>query len=198
MAEQKGKMLKKLTVRDLMGRKVAQVAQVIELLAAGAKFANGDGPKPAPVALCRIYGRTDKAKPGSSDLGEYVRFVGEFVGVNLLTGERMGSGSCILPGAAEANVYGSIGPLDERGHAKNTVEFAIEVYAVYDAESATGYVYEVRSLVEARASDPMQALLQLAGADKPALPSPNAGAAGAGAAAASAGGKAAEGSKGKK
>lgn len=159
-------MRKKLTVRDVMGSPIPQVQAVRDMLAAGLK-----GDKPAPVALCRIVGRASKAKPGHVEKtnSDFVRFYGEFVGVNLLTGERLAAGSAILPGAAESLLYGAMGELDERGQG-SLVEFGIEIGARFEESAIAKYVYEVRSLVEVKASDPMQALLDKAGAL--ALPAP--------------------------
>lgn len=161
-------LLKKLTIRDIMGNKPQNLPQVRQMVTDGI-----DKKNPAPVALCRIIGRTNKAKPGSTDKGEYVRFIGEFIGVNLFTGERFTAGSAILPGAAEMAVYGAIGPLNDKGQADNTVEFALEVAAKFDEKAVTQYVFSVSSLVEAKVSNPMQALLEQAKVtDAPALAAP--------------------------
>jgi hypothetical protein len=152
-------LVKKLTVREIMGNKVGLLQAVRDMIAKGA----------GEVALCKVVGRTDKAKPGATDKGDFVRFYGEVVGVNLLTGERFQSGSVILPGAAESAIYGAIGVLDDKGHAEKTVEFALEIGAKYDEKSATQYVFTVRPLVEPRPSDPLRALLEASGVEKPAL-----------------------------
>lgn len=162
-------LLRKLTVKDIMGVKVAAIPAVRDMIVAG-----GEKKNPKPVPLCQIIGRTDKAKPGVTDKGEYVRFVGEFVGINLQTGERFSAGAVILPGAAESSIYGAIGPLNDKGHAENTVEFAVEIGARYDETAATQYVYTCTPLVESKVSDPMNALLAAAGVKALAAPKPEA------------------------
>lgn len=147
-------LLKKITVRGIMGAKLPTHPAIEELIAK--KNAKG-------TALCRIYGRADKAKPGATDKGPFVQFYGEFVGINLLTGERFDSGACILPGVIENTVYGALGQLDDKGHAQQTVEFAVEVAAKYDDTAATKYVFTATPLVEVKASEPMSKLLQAAG-----------------------------------
>lgn len=164
-----GKMVKRLTVREIMGSQPGLLPQVADMIAAGVKKQN-----PEPVKLCRILGVVNKAKPGFSKTTEteFVRFVGEVVGINLFTGERVQSGAVILPGAAENAIYGALGQLNDAGQAERTVEFGIEIAVRYDEKSATKYVFDVSSLVEAKASAPLLALLEKAGVDKPALPAP--------------------------
>ena len=143
-------MQRKMTVKGILGAKV-DTLEVIEKLIA-AKSAK-------PVPLCRIIGRANKAKPDTSKLGDFVRFGGEFIGVNLLTGERSVSGSAILPGIAESAVYGQMANLNDKGQAETTVEFAFEIGAKFDATAATKYVYTVLPLLDVKTSDPMTALL---------------------------------------
>lgn len=145
-------LLKKLTVKGIMGVKVDTHLEEIK--------------KRKSLPLCRIIGRADKARPDSSKLGDFVRFYGEFVGVNLMTGERFDSGSAILPGIAESAVFGMLGQLNDKGQAENTVEFAFEIAAKYDETAATKYVYAVTPLLEPKPSDPMKALLDTAGSAK--------------------------------
>lgn len=158
---------KKLTVRDIMGAKVQTLAAVQALISAG-----NSGKNPVPLAICRIIGRTNKGKPGSTDKGEFMRFVGEFVGINMLTGEQLSAGAVILPGAAESAIYGALGPLNDKGESVNTVEFAVEVSVKYDAASATLYTYTCTPLIEPKTSDPMKALMQAAGVKQLAAPAP--------------------------
>jgi hypothetical protein len=151
-------LLKKLTVKGIMGAKVDELSQIEALLAAKNEK--------TVVPLCRIYGRTDKAKPDTSKLGDFVRFGGEFIGVNLVNGEQHRSGSAILPGVAESNIYGSMGPFNDRGQSEKVIEFAFEIGAKYDKTAATKYVYVVTPLVEPKDSDPMKALMEGAGTPK--------------------------------
>jgi len=145
-------LLKKLTVKGIMGQKVDVHLDEIK--------------SKKSMALCRIIGRANKAKPDSSKLGDFIRFGGEFLGVNLLTGEIFASGAAILPGIAESAVYGAIGTLNDKGQSETTVEFAFEISAKYDESAATKYVYAVRPLTDPKPSDPMRALLESTGTSK--------------------------------
>ena len=149
-------LLKKLTVKGIMGAKVDTLPAVENLIAK----------KTGNVPLCRIYGRTDKAKPDTTKLGDFVRFGGEFVGVNLVNGEQHRSGSAILPGIAESNIYGAMGPFNDKGQSEKVIEFAFEISAKFDATAATKYVYVVTPLVEPKDSDPMKALMEATGSVK--------------------------------
>ena len=151
-------LLKKLTVKGIMGAKVDTLPQIEKLIASKNLKET--------VPLARIIGRADKARPDTSKLGDFVRFGGEFVGINLVTGERFDSGSAILPGIAESAVYGMMGQLNDKGQASSAVEFAFEIGARYDATAATKYVYVVTPLLEAKPSDPMKALLDATGTVK--------------------------------
>lgn len=169
--DNKGTMLKKITVRDVMGNKAGLLPVVASMVAEGV-----NGKDPAPVVLCKILGLASKAKPGISRQTEkeFVRFVGEFVAINALTGQRFASGAAILPGAAENLIYGALGQMNDSGVAERVVEFGIEVAVKFDKTSATSYVFDIRSLVEPKASVPLQALLEKAGAETPALAAPKA------------------------
>lgn len=141
-------LLKKLTVKGILGGKLDSVIPLDDIK------------KQKTVKVCRIVGRANKAKPDSSKLGDFVRFGGEFLGINLLTGEMFASGAAILPGIAESAVYGAMGGLNDKGQSDATVEFAFEVGAKYDETAATKYVYTVTPLTEPKPSDPMKALLE--------------------------------------
>jgi len=149
-------LLKKLTVKGIMGAKIDTLPPVADMIV---------GKKKITVSLCRIVGRTDRSKPDSSKMSDFVRFHGEFIGVNLLTGERFDSGSIILPGIAESAVYAQLSglPKDDKGNANGVVEFAFEVGVKFDETAATKYVYTVNPLMEAKPSDPMKVLLDSTG-----------------------------------
>lgn len=84
MAEKKSatvEMVRKITIKTVM----TEAVDIIDLN------------KKKSIDLCQIYGAVTAFKPGASDLGSYVRFIGEFKAVNLKTGEIFGAPACILP-----------------------------------------------------------------------------------------------------
>jgi hypothetical protein len=106
------------------------------------------------MACADIYGIATKGKPGQSDLGPYVRFLGQFRAVNLATKQVYESPVCILPRFIEEGLWGALG-MD----GAQQVEFAVRISAKFDKDSATKYVYEARNLLPVKEAD---ALAQLA------------------------------------
>lgn len=111
----------------------------------------------AKTLLATIYGRCTDKKTGTSDYGEYIRFKGEFEGVNAATGEAYRSGIMIVPKTLEELLDGAI-HLDEA----NAVDFAVEVWVEPSERSITGYTYIIKPLTEPEESDVLASLRQLA------------------------------------
>lgn len=121
--------------------------------------------------LLKVVGITTGAKPGQTDKGEYLKLMGTFRAVNLLTGEVFDSAQAILPSFISDGLAVALAQSDE-------VEFALVIGAKYDKSAVTEYAYTVRPLIEAKVSDKMAALLDAAKFDEPAaLPAPTAPAA---------------------
>src|SRR5690554_1395243 len=89
--------------------------------------------------LAIIYGRSTDKKTGTSDYGEYIRFKGEFEGVNAANGEAYRSATMIVPKTLEELLDRAI-KLDEA----NAVDFAVEVWVEPSERSITGYTYIVK------------------------------------------------------
>lgn len=106
--------------------------------------------------LALIAGVARKFKPDSSEHGNFVRFYGQFQGVNMVTGERFEAGQAILPGAGQDALYGAMG---SEGEAV-TVEFAYLISAKYDKDAVTKYVYECRPVTKPKENDPVAQLLK--------------------------------------
>ncbi len=73
--------------------------------------------------LADVYGVATKAKPGQSDYGGYVAFLGQFRAINLETKQVFESSKCILPRFIEEELYGALG---DSGESAN-VTFAIRI-----------------------------------------------------------------------
>ncbi|WWT38629.1 ssDNA binding protein [Enterobacteria phage PRDmint] len=126
----------------------------------------GAQPKPHSVkentALASIYGRIRGKKVGQSTFGDFIKFEGEFEGVNIATGEVFRSGALILPNVLETLLAGAV-------DGDNTVDFAVEIWAKPSEKGNTGYEYGVKPLIEPAASDELAALRNQV---KAALPAP--------------------------
>jgi hypothetical protein len=106
--------------------------------------------------LLKIAGITTGAKPGQTDKGEYLKLIGEFRAVNLVTGELFSSSACILPNFVTE-------PLAVALESSPEVEFGLLITAKPNAKSVTGYEFGVVPLVEAKASDKLAGLLESSG-----------------------------------
>lgn len=107
------------------------------------------------VDLLKIVGVTTSATPGQSDLGEFVKFNGQFRAVNLTTGEQFESTVAILPNFIAQQLATALAQSSE-------VEFGLAIGAK-KSNSVTGYEYTVKPLLEPVVSDKMGALLEAAG-----------------------------------
>ena len=103
--------------------------------------------------LCAIYGRCTSFEAGQSDHGEYVKFKGEFEGVNLTTGKTYRSAVLIMPKVLEDLLHQAIN-LENAG----SVDFAVRITAKPNEKSITGYSYGVEPLIQPAESDALKAL----------------------------------------
>jgi len=151
--------LRKLTIRNC-GWPVADIKDALTIektdATSGKKSYRMDGEK----ALLKIVGRSTAAKPGQSDNGEYVKLLGSFHAVNLVTGETFESGQCILPNFVSEQLAAALVE-------SQAVEFALEIGVKADDASVTGYVFTVRPLIKPEPTDGMRKLLAAAGMSAP-------------------------------
>lgn len=117
-----------------------------------------------PKMIATLYGRCSDKKIGTSDYGEFIRFKGEFEGVNADTGDSFRSGDMIVPGILESLLDSAI-TVDEN----NAVDFAVEVWVEPSDRSMTGYTYNIKPLIKPQESDALAELRNLASG---ALPAP--------------------------
>lgn len=106
--------------------------------------------------LLKIAGVTTKATPGQTDKGEFVKLMGEFRAINLVSGELFNSAACILPNFVSDAIAAAL-------EQSNEVEFALMISAKPNPRSVTGYEFGVTPLVEAKASDKLAGLLESSG-----------------------------------
>lgn len=110
-----------------------------------------------PTMLATIFGRCSAKEAGTSDHGEYVKFKGEFEGLNVSNGESYRASVLIVPKVLEGLLDQAIS-LDE----VNAVDFAVEIWAEPNEKSITGYSYGVKPLIQPKESDALSALRALA------------------------------------
>jgi len=123
-------------------------------------------PDSGSVGLMRIAGETTEAKQGQTEKGEFTRLLGDFVAVNLLTGEKFSANQAILPSFISEPLAASL-------RVSQAVGFALEIGAVLEEESAVGYRFVVKSLTEPEPTDRMRRLMNAAGiSTTPALAAP--------------------------
>lgn len=149
-------LVRKLTIRSCGGWTKARILR--ELHKASGKGDNEDTPDGTSLKVCKITGRTTSAKTGQSENGEYTALLGEFVGLDMVTGEVFNSGKCILPNFVSETIAAAL--LESQA-----VEFALEIGAVAKEDAATGYEFTVRPLVNTEPTDNMKRLLTAAGID---------------------------------
>lgn len=118
--------------------------------------------------LADIYGVATKAKPGTSDYGPYVAFLGQFRAVNLETKQVYESSKAIFPQFIEEELFGALG----QGGETPNVEFAMRISAKYDKDAATKYVYDMKPIIPPRENAQFSALESRVKESAKLLPAP--------------------------
>lgn len=159
---QNAEILRKLTIKSAG----LTVEAIKESLISG-KDAEGKATYHASRDLLKIAGIVSSAKPGSTDKGEYLKLIGQFTAINLVTGETFNASQCILPDFVTA-------PMGDALKQNGEVQFGVLIAAKHAPTAVTGYQFGVRPLIEAKPTDAMQALLAATGIadDLPALAAP--------------------------
>jgi len=123
------------------------------------------GAKGKQIELMDVFGYVRKSAPGTSDLGEYVKFKGSFKAVNLETGEIFQSGALILPGVASEALDGAM------THDVNELQFGFRIGVKYapDNKGAVKYSYFAVPLMAPSENDPLTLLENQIKADFPKL-----------------------------
>ncbi|MBK9497433.1 MAG: hypothetical protein IPO08_23505 [Xanthomonadales bacterium] len=163
------KILKKLTIRDVVGGK-AEILKAAQSGRSVSKDENGKDVYSATgvaVPLMSVIGRVHDFTPGQSDHGAFLKLKGDFEATNLVTGEVFSDvGTCILPNFISDLVANAL-----KGGAQG-VDFAVRVDTRYDEAAATMYVFDAVSLMPARESDSISAIKNALQAAGVALPAP--------------------------
>lgn len=144
----KVKPLRKITLATVCGKVKGNAELMKEII-------NADG---QAVPLMDVIGIATKAKPGETQMGEFVRFVGQFKAINLKTGEVFAAPACILPNFLADEIHGAMAASDQ---VKNA-QFAFRIGAFYSPESVTQYQYTADPLIPPAEADALVLLEQQA------------------------------------
>lgn len=124
------------------------------------------------LELVKVVGIVNKKQAGSTEMGEFVKLIGQFTAVNLQTGEQFMAPTCIL----SDQVAGPVAAALDEGNLE--VQFGVKISARKQESAATGYAFAIEPLLEVKPSNAMQALLEKAGVTTaPALAAPETSAA---------------------
>lgn len=149
------KILKKLTIREFIGKKSEILAIAMTGRPKGKDSKGADifiGTAGEPVKVMRVLGQCTGFKADESDNGPYVQLSGQFVATNMITGEQVATARAILPDAIGEQVAGAV-----KGGAE-AVDFAVEIYVEFDEAAATMYKFSAKSLMEMAVPKPIQSL----------------------------------------
>lgn len=114
-----------------------------------------------------VFGIAKKFKPGASDKGEFIRFIGQFKGVNLATGEVFISAAAIFPKMIEDALWGVM-----NADGVSDVQFAYRLGVKYDPKAATKYVYVAVPLTKPAENDALALLEKSVAETLKTLPAP--------------------------
>lgn len=113
----------------------------------------------APCGLYRVYGLATGVRYGDGDNGPWIKFVGQFEAVNMSTGALIRSGELFLPNNVTPILESQI--IAGKGEDKfKGIQFALEIGAKEDEESAVGYVYTSKDLMPSDAKTDFLAQLR--------------------------------------
>lgn len=145
-------MLKKMSAKNVMGGRV--------------RLGDGDNERD----LYTIFGLANGLKNGSSDFGDWIALMGQFKAIRAGDGAVFYSAKAFLPDVAQDMIVAAVKSAQEDDR-NASVEFAY-VIGIRESDTATGYEYTCRPLIEQRADALASLESRLVG--KLALPNPNA------------------------
>lgn len=114
------------------------------------------------TSLFHVFGIARSVRTGESNYGPWVALIGQFEATNLETGETFVAPQCFLP-----EPIGSMMAAQVQNEDTESVQFGLEV-GIKPADTAVGYEYTSKALVESKEADPLADLR----AKMPALEAP--------------------------
>lgn len=109
---------------------------------------------PPVLPLVKIIGYINGAKPGMSDNGEFIKFLGNFRGTNLATGEQLDGPVMIVPNYLADSLYAAVQDTNRVG----PIQIALEFGARYDESAVAKYVFVCHDLLPRGEADPLSLL----------------------------------------
>lgn len=146
------KLLKKATIKDVLGATAIKSFRTMETETPIVRFAG--------VARAKSIVATPH--------GESIKFTGVFATTNLLTGEEGRAVTLYLPAPVDALLAEEIDKHPDNA----SVEFAFDITVEPRESSSTGYVYNVKTLIDSRENDPLSGLLGTLPTAQLAAPAP--------------------------
>lgn len=129
-----------------------------------------------------IAGVVRKAEFGSSDMGPWTAFRGEFIAKRLSDGSTFKGVKAFVPQPLQGMLEEALGNVDEGGNpideegkrVKKQIEFAAKVGIVADPDTPIGFQYTAENLLDVQESDALGSLLErvAAGTGQSLLPAP--------------------------
>lgn len=110
--------------------------------------------------VLRVAGVVRKAVVGiHPQYGEFYKFLGNFVAMDLRTGMESNSGTAFLPAPLDGMIAAAL--VDSEGkQIEGNIEFAVDISVKPREDLAVGYEYLVDNLMEVKRSEPMENLLK--------------------------------------
>lgn len=141
--------LKKISAKNVMGGKVEKPTKATELYT--------------------LIGVVDGIKTGSTDYGEYIKFLGQFKAIRSADRQEYFATAAFLPNPAQEMLVSAIESA-QANDPQASIEIAY-VIGVKPADNAVGYEYTVKPLLSQKA-DALAALESRIAAKVPALAAP--------------------------
>jgi hypothetical protein len=120
-------------------------------------LADGVGGKAVPIA--RFYGFVSDREHDKSDIGDFMRNIGQFEAENLLTGEKYRSQQLLVPEVAQMIIDkafdSAIKALPKDKNAKVAAQIALELSITENTSGKGGrqYIFGVKPLIETQEKD---------------------------------------------
>jgi hypothetical protein len=123
-----------------------------------------DLPEPQnKVTVARFYGTVTRVAFQNDKMGTgqvYTQFIGNFEGVNMITGEVVASARMYLPDGAQQALENQVTEVQNKKGKNTTVQFAFEIRAVRNSNKM-GYSYETAAILKPEEADPIAAVRQV-------------------------------------
>lgn len=123
-----------------------------------------EAPEPNPnpeLKLCKFAGLANSTKTGTTQFGQWFAMLGEFAGMNCVTGDHFVSKVCLIPGAMGDALIDAVNNMNEK-NAESTLRFSVEIFVKRSKRQPDEkYEYVVRPVIETALAAPAMDMLLL-------------------------------------